>query len=294
MNGAGLAISAAAGLAVLGFARGRGSRKLEGFERIGTLPRPSQVHPVSRGIYSPRAEEVYTERLKTARLPLYILLGGGEDPEDRDWKRRLERRAKELAEQGYTVILISMPLEKYVEKIMLSSVHHHLIKNDEERAKVIKQALERAQALLEGRDPSRKISPMTPFTLLHRMGDEMHTLWWSRWLMSETLGPYRKFVETGHGFRSNQELLDIGSAGVNTMAGRNGLLRMPETISDLWAKYVLTGRIDFDPKAPPQTARKRGWTIFEQRVRDETHEKICRIFPQVLELARGKVIEVVP
>lgn len=289
---ASIAIAAAAGLAALGLARGRGSRKLEGFERIGLLPRPSQVHPVSRSIYSPRAEEVYAERLKTARLPLYIVLGGGQDqdPENRDWKWPLESRAKELAGQGYTVLLISMPLEKYVEGIMLGSIPYSM-RNEEHRAK----ALERAQALLKGGDPSQKISPMTPFSLLHRMGDEMHTLGWSKWLMWDTLGPYRKFLETGHGLRRDEDLLDLGSAGVNTMAGRNGLLRMPEAISDLWAKYVLTGRINFDPKAPPQSAtRKYGWNVSEQRVRYDTFGQICLVFPQVLELARGKVITVTP
>lgn len=283
---ASIAIAAAASLAALGLARGRGSRKLEGFERIGPLPRPSQVHPVSRSIYSPRADEVYAERLKTARLPLYIVLGE-KDPDDDHWLWNLERRAEEIAEQGYTVLLLTMPLDKYVESVLLRANPYRMM-GEEGRVK----ALKRAQELLDGADPARKISPMTPFSLLHRMGDEMHNnLRWS-WPIKDILEPYNLFIHT-YSQRSERELLDLGSAGVNTWAGRNGLLRMPETISDLWAKYVLTGRIDFDPKAPPRNPRRyRGWLPHEQKVRDDTYEKIVEIFPLLLERAKGNVVRI--
>ena len=283
---ASIAITAAAGLAALGLVRGRGSRKLEGFERIGPLPRPSQVHPVSRSIYSPRADEVYAERLKTARLPLYIVLGG-KDPEDDRWLWNLERRAEEIAAQGYTVLLLTMPLDKYVESVLLRANPYRMM-GEEGRVK----ALKRAQELLDGADPSRKISPMTPFSLLHRMGDEMHNnLRWS-WPIQDILEPYALFLHT-YSRRSELELLDLGSAGVNTWAGRNGLLRMPETVSDLWAKYVLTGRIDFDPKAPTRNPhRYRGWLPHEQKVRDDTYEKIVEIFPLLLERAKGNVVRI--
>lgn len=283
---ASIAIAAAASLAALGLARGRGSRKLEGFERIGPLPRPSQVHPVSRSIYSPRADEVYAERLKTARLPLYIVLGG-KDPDDDRWGWNLERRAEEIARQGYTVLLLTMPLDKYVESVLLRANPYRMM-GEEGRVK----ALKRAQELLDGADPARKISPMTPFSLLHRMGDEMHNnLRWS-WPIKDILEPYNLFIHT-YSQRSESELLDLGSAGVNTWAGRNGLLRMQETISDLWAKYVLTGRIDFDPKAPPRNPRRyRGWLPHEQKVRDDTYEKIVEIFPLLLERAKGNVVRI--
>ncbi len=283
---ASIAIAAAASLAALGLARGRGSRKLEGFERIGPLPRPSQVHPVSRSIYSPRADEVYAERLKTARLPLYIVLGE-KDPDDDHWLWNLERRAEEIAEQGYTVLLLTMPLDKYVESVLLRANPYRMM-GEEGRVK----ALKRAQELLDGADPARKISPMTPFSLLHRMGDEMHNnLRWS-WPIKDILEPYNLFIHT-YSQRSESELLDLGSAGVNTWAGRNGLLRMPETVSDLWAKYVLTGRIDFDPKAPPRNPRRyRGWLPHEQKVRDDTYEKIVEIFPLLLERAKGNVVRI--
>lgn len=283
---ASIAIAAAASLAALGLARGRGSRKLEGFERIGPLPRPSQVHPVSRSIYSPRADEVYAERLKTARLPLYIVLGE-KDPDDDHWLWNLERRAEEIAEQGYTVLLLTMPLDKYVESVLLRANPYRMM-GEEGRVK----ALKRAQELLDGADPARKISPMTPFSLLHRMGDEMHNnLRWS-WPIKDILEPYNLFIHT-YSQRSERELLDLGSAGVNTWAGRNGLLRMPETVSDLWAKYVLTGRIDFDPKAPPRNPRRyRGWLPHEQKVRDDTYEKIVEIFPLLLERAKGNVVRI--
>lgn len=278
-----IAIAAAASLAALGLARGRGSRKLEGFERIGPLPRPSQVHPVSRSIYSPRADEVYAERLKTARLPLYIVLGE-KDPDDDHWLWNLERRAKEIAEQGYAVLLLTMPLDKHVELALLRSNPYRLM-DEEWRAK----ALKRAQEFLDGVDPARKISPMTPFSLLHRMGDEMHKTGWS-WAIRDTLEPYTLFLRNSFHV-SEKDRLDLGSAGVNTWAGRNGLLSMPETVSDLWAKYVLTGRIDFDPKAPPREPGKR-WSRSEQEMRDDTCKKIVEIFPLLLERAKGNVVRI--
>lgn len=278
---ANIALLATAGLAAFGLMRGRGSRKLEGFERIGTLPRASQVHAVSRGIYSPRAEEIYTERLKTARLPLYIVLGGGITPED---EPLLQDRAKQLAAQGYTVLLLAMPIEQYLGEGTLPPGS-----SEADRA----FARERARTLLQlPRGEFRKVSPMTPFTLLHRMGDEMRKLWWSSMLMEDVTHLYATW---SNGFMSDSGLktladeLVFGSVGVNTLAGRSGLLRIPETISDLWAKYVLTGRIEFDPEAKP---KGRDWRPVEQEVRSDMHKALHRVFPQLLERARGKVIKV--
>jgi len=280
------AITAVAALAALSFVRRRGSQKLEGFVRIGTLPRPSQVHPVSRGIYSPRAEDVYAERLKTARLPLYIVLGGGIDPAD---KLPLKNRAQHLADEGYTVLLLEMPIEKYLEEVAV-------VPGSSEEAQM--EARKRGRAIVQSpRDRSRKISPMTPFTLLHRMGDEMRHESWSAHLMEDILHLHRNWID---GFlddkyyqddppSTDKEKLIFGSVGVNTMAGRNGLLRIPETISDLWAKYVLTGRIDFDPEAKPEG---RDWNQTEKMVRNDIYKGLHHSFPQLLDRARGKVIKV--
>ena len=258
-----LAIGAAAVLAALGVARQRGSRKLEGFERIGTLPRPSEVHPVSRGIYSPRAQEVYAERLKTARLPLYIVLGGGIEPGD---KPALQRRAQELADQGYTVLLMANPFE------------------------------ESRSSRSNPRFPEDKDSPITPFGILHRMGDMMRTEKWSSslteglrdvpWhLTRATRGPSGRTA-------TREEMLEFGSTGVNTEAGRRGLLIFTEAMSDLWAKYVLTGKIDFDPEQQPRQGP--AWSPDEMKARRQMYEHFHREFPRLLEKARGKVIDIAP
>ena len=55
-SGAPFAIAAVAALATASLLGGRGSRKLEGWERIGPMPTGASLHRVSRGLYSPRVD----------------------------------------------------------------------------------------------------------------------------------------------------------------------------------------------------------------------------------------------
>jgi hypothetical protein len=267
----------------LGLIRGKaGSRKLEGWEKIGPMPSGASLHRVSRGLYSPRAPEVYGKALASARLPIYVLLADLPIPRAspsnyqalsygaaQSLKDELDRRAAELAAQGYTVLVMERPIERELEA-----------------------------ALQRKRGDRFRISSMTPFVILHRMFDTMKRASWSRpkidhclWLFSHwTDGLFENNEGDDFGRdRTEQEKLEMGSTGVNTWAGRNGLLVPNEAMSDLWAKYVLTGRIEYDENA---TRDGFPWHPSEQKMRASFAQCLRTLFPELLELARGRVVSI--
>lgn len=275
-SGAPLAIAAVAALATTSLLVQRGSRKLEGWERIGPMPAGASLHRVSRGLYSPRAPEVYGKALASARLPIYVLLA--DLPPDRTKidpssyvepvAVELRRRADELAAQGYTVLVMDRPIEKDLGDV-----------------------------LQKERGDRMRVSSMTPFTILHRMFDTMKRASWSREKIGDCLWFFQNWTEgyyeenVGDDFgrvRSVEQKLAMGSTGVNTWAGRHGLLVPDESISDLWAKYVITGRIDYDEHA---TKDGRPWSPSEQKLRASFAQCLRTLFPELLELSRGKVIK---
>lgn len=261
----------------LGLIQGKtGSRKLEGWEKIGPMPSGASLHRVSRGLYSPRAPEVYGKALESARLPIYVLLADlplVPPPDFRGYgsaqpiKDELDRRANELAAQGHAVLVMTRPIEKELGGIL------HRERGDRFR-----------------------VNSMTPFVILHRMFDRMKRLSWSRPRIDDCLRNFREWKDGFYFFRdvpltgpkSEAEMMAMGSTGVNTWAGRNGLLVPDESISDLWAKYVLTGRIDYD-----KDATKDGvpWGPVEQSLRDDFSQCLHKIFPEFLEESKGKIYE---
>jgi hypothetical protein len=95
--------------------------------------------------------------------------------------------------------------------------------------------------------PERE-APYTPFMLLHRLGDSLfeslsaseNTPFLSavgdagyRWAMRDRSGSYTRY-----------------SRGVDTAAGRMGVLT-EDYLSDLWAKWLLTGRVAYSATNPP-------------------------------------------
>lgn len=265
----------------LGLTRGKsGSRKLEGWEKIGPMPSGTSLHRVSRGLYSPRAPEVYGKALESARLPIYVLLADLPQPkiemsvgfpynygDAQPIKDELDRRANELAAQGYTVLVMTRPIEKELGEIL------HRERGDRLR-----------------------VNSMTPFVILHRMFDRMKRMSWSRPRIEGCLRNFKDWKDGYYFFRdvpltgpkSEAEMMAMGSTGVNTWAGRNGLLVPNEAVSDLWAKYVLTGRIDYD-----KDATKDGvpWGPVEQSLRDDFSQCLHKIFPEFLEESKGKIYE---
>ena len=93
--------------------------------------------------------------------------------------------------------------------------------------------------------------------------------------------------------KTAREKADMGSAGVDTHAGRNEwLASVPEGVSDLWAKYVLTGKIAYDPEAT--LGGIKWWGEPEEELRNHIADRLAVQFPILLEKAKGKVLEVVP
>jgi len=141
-------------------------------------------------------------------------------------------------------------------------------------------------------NPNR-ITPFTPFVLLHRLGDMVRRGQWVEYVTpygryddsddaADPADPYdsgkalarlTKSLQVAYdGYRPaaspwiNTDFLSKVNAGVGTAAGRlNALESVDETWSDLFAKYLLTQRFDFDPEAGtfPKDIRelRRKWAV---------------------------------
>ena len=91
----------------------------------------------------------------------------------------------------------------------------------------------------QARGDMTRTSPYTPFVLLHRLGDALRN---------------RNIPECSHLTRA----LDSAegnyggnmSRGVDTAAGRMGVVHN-DYLSDLWAKWLLTGRLAYSTTNPP-------------------------------------------
>jgi len=103
------------------------------------------------------------------------------------------------------------------------------------------------------RGQTSRETPFTPFTLLHRLADESQP--------SYVFTPEMQRISRDYQSARNK-LLDravpfygiISSRGVDTAAGRMGVLTDVE--SDLFAKYLLTGRIAYSPTDPPSESKE--------------------------------------
>ena len=132
-----------------------------------------------------------------------------------------------------------------------------------------------------------RITSFTPFTLLHRLGDHVRKGAWAETVVQRHEDEY-ELGDTDPEYSGIQlselsqylddayltQLMkkphlrsaDMVSAGVGTAAGRlNALDGVSEMWSDLFAKYLLTQRFDFDPEAGtfPKEIRelRREWAV---------------------------------
>lgn len=119
------------------------------------------------------------------------------------------------------------------------------------------------------RGSSDRLSPFTPFVLLHRLGDGLNgesvlSPWRSLHPhlaeIAEDLSALRRLERSAVGVDDEVETA-ILSRGVDTAAGRVGVLGT-DVLSDIFAKWLLTGRIAYDPVHPPSDTKQ------EQRYRD--------------------------
>ena len=200
-----------------------------------------------RPLMTPRSPEFYMEKMKGVPFNLQILIGEDESYEDDEDYISLRDRAQDLAEQtGHHVAIID------INAAFASA-------GDEERG-----------------HPNR-VSPYTPFTVLHRIFDSL--LVGSGPSLSYVLAPdcglvYDQFDEAVGGVEmKTYELTNklvhplrlyeggsirrdvarrLTSAGVGTAAGRMHAFDDPEQVAaDLFALKALTGRWGYDPSALP-------------------------------------------
>lgn len=199
----------------------------------------------SRPLYSKNAPAVFAKKLKTVKLNIVVVIGKA---------RSLEQSARisGLAyDKGYTVLQFTEPF------IASAQVKRS---NDKSAWELVFEGVPRGH-VTEWLPYNLKIrlSPMTPFTVLHRFGD--------------TILPQLKFYR----YTDHDRKVVLISSGIDTLAGRNGWLSsIDEASSDLWAKYLLTGKIHFDPDAPPRDGSQ--WTPLELTTRLQYKEAIKDIF----------------
>jgi len=123
------------------------------------------------------------------------------------------------------------------------------------------------------RGSSFRMSPMSPFQLLHRLGDKLRDTEPNAAAaelvdkLREAQDPWHKLVhyeawtrDPKGKFWLSPEALSYSSRGVDTGAGRMGVIGN-DYLSDLWAKWLLTGRVAYSATEPApesleeQTAR---------------------------------------
>jgi len=119
---------------------------------------------------------------------------------------------------------------------------------------------------LEKKGSPFRETPWTPFTLLHRLGDELGNASFANKMQEASDKARDRFYKVSGGelstpikqFRGMRvpstkswyDFEELLYKGVNTQAGRLGLLvSYDQSASDLFAKYLLTGRFDYNP--PP-------------------------------------------
>jgi hypothetical protein len=123
------------------------------------------------------------------------------------------------------------------------------------------------------------ISPFTPFTLLHRLGDELGDK------LRETKLTDLMYVLTLARTGTTEAPGTLLSAGVDTETGRRSLfVDVGNVRADLFAKYLLTGKIAFDPYALPDPRLQQIRVAWRDALRNE--------FPRMVQYAIGRVFPI--
>ena len=101
------------------------------------------------------------------------------------------------------------------------------------------------------RGSPERVSPYSPFVLLHRLGDRMHTkaIGDASWMQTEIRDAAHQWSWV-RDVKSYTEDVVLFSRGVDTAAGRMGVLT-DDYLSDVWAKWLLTGRVAYSATEPP-------------------------------------------
>ena len=131
-----------------------------------------------------------------------------------------------------------------------------------------------------------RVSPMSPFQLLHRLGDVLRDTEPNAEAaelvdkLDEAIDPWHKLVhydafkrDPNGRFWESPEAVSYLSRGVDTVAGRMGVIST-DYLSDLWAKWLLTGKVAYSATEPAPES------LEEQTARN----LIARHAPQIFKL----------
>lgn len=197
---------------------------LVGWEDMSGMSPATAWEPLA-ALVKPGAEAKYAEVYNRVGLPLAVVL---------EWGGNLSRSTRFLAQQAESTqiakrlnaIVLSIPINKREHKPYYATPHQR-------------------------RGSMFRISPYTPFVLLHRLGDMMAD---EVWRPRPGLLAVKEMQEELND--AQQEWGGNLSRGVDTAAGRMGVLGR-DYLSDLWAKWLLTGRVAYSPTNPPPRVRKK-------------------------------------
>ena len=129
---------------------------------------------------------------------------------------------------------------------------------------------------------TERISPYTPFVLLHRLGDVL--------MRGGRTAASKMVTELGRESRRQPYMMRLGrlGRGVDTAAGRMGVID-EDYLSDLWAKWLITGRVAYSPtNPPPESAEEANF----RNMLAEYAPQIFRIWHDYLDRNRPMVITI--
>jgi hypothetical protein len=150
----------------------------------------------------------------------------------------------------------------------------------------------------EQRGQPSRVAPFTPFVLLHRLGDKLQTGWHGSPAIHEALEIAGvlwndhvilltgKPPTTPEKIARRAEMLQAGPllenmiAGVDTAAGRMGVLQdTSQMASDLFAKYLLTGKIAYSPPTSKSTAWNEYYETMREALTRAVHAMVDHVKP---------------
>lgn len=209
---------------------------------------PGSVIPAYRVLTRDDSEDRYAQVLTKVDLPLYVFLPAPYKWVDSKAEAQARKRAKELSLQHKAVVLLVEPLRP--ESAFL--------------------------AMDQSVGSPFRASPFTPFILLHRIYDSVSLERSLPEPKSDAAGYplaelkmyvddyMRLFASAERSRRLSRDANPVASAkwasrGVDTAAGRLGALWRVEVLSDLYAKWCLTGKLAY---TMPEATTEQEATLF--------------------------------
>ena len=210
---------------------------LVGWEDISEL-KSAQAFPPDAVLLKPGTRARYAEVYNRVGLPLAVFLAV-----DPPWEGELDTRLDQLTAQADQAWAIAERLNAIV------LFHWVRPKGPNEPASYYR---------LHPRGDSSRLAPFTPFVLLHKLGDYLR----QEWADTNTFEKLNALEDDYNGDKSR---------GVDTAAGRMGVIAN-DYLSDLWAKWLLTGKVAYSATNPPPVNAR------EANFRNAVAEQAPKIF----------------